>query len=219
MKKFLILISAASLALFSCTKESWGGYNPDAEFMFVEKVADICILRPVAMICYLDTLYSDSSLSFNDGSSFILNYSNGDRIGPLEMSITADRDTVWTYCDESYIVARNEGQWSVRRNEKQPYTVFTYDYALNAEPLDEDGDGIRDAWRIGLEGRRLEDGDYYMTYRTGEEFIVYPIPGAHYSEAVMDGSLRIEFWYRNQYKDYISATYTKSGTQSYETSL
>ncbi|MGM9790078.1 MAG: hypothetical protein ACI3Y9_07195, partial [Candidatus Cryptobacteroides sp.] len=106
MKKFLILISAASLALFSCTRESWGGYNPDAEFMFVEKVADICIFRPVAMICYLDTLYSDSSLSFKDGSSFILNYSNGDRIGPLAMSITADRDTVWTYCDESYIVAR-----------------------------------------------------------------------------------------------------------------
>lgn len=219
MKKFLILISAASLALFSCTKESWGGYNPEPEFMYVEKVADICILRPVAMIGYLDTLYSDTSLTFKDGSSFILNSSNGSRIGPLTMSITAARDTVWTYCDESYIVARHENQWSVRRNEEQPYTVFTYDYSLNAEPVDENGDGIREGWKIDLEGRRLEDGSYYMTYRTGDDFIVYPSPAAHYSEAVMEGILRIEFWHRDQFKDYISMSYTKSGTQSYETSF
>ncbi|MGM9768537.1 MAG: hypothetical protein ACI3Z0_08755 [Candidatus Cryptobacteroides sp.] len=219
MKKLLILISAALLSLFSCTKEGWGGYHPAAEFMFVEKVADICIFRPVAMIGYLDTLYSDTSLTFKDGSSFILNYSNGDRIGPLTMSISAGRDTVWTYCDESYIVARNEDQWSVRRNEKQPYTVFTYDYALNAEPVDENGDGIRDGWKIVLDGRRLEDGSYYMTYSTMDDFIVYPDPGAHYSEAVMEGNLRIDFWHRDQFKDYISVSYTKSGTQSYETSF
>ena len=57
MKKYLILIPVVMLATFSCTKESWGGYNPDAEFIFVEKVADVCILRPVALISYLDTLY------------------------------------------------------------------------------------------------------------------------------------------------------------------
>ncbi|MGN1233294.1 MAG: hypothetical protein ACI4UJ_07600 [Candidatus Cryptobacteroides sp.] len=217
MKKLMILM--AILAIFSCTRESWGGYNPDAEFMFVEKVADVCILRPVALIGYLDTLYSDTSLTFKDGSSFILNYSNGDRIGPLTMKVMPDKDTVWTYCDENYIVSRNSGKWSISRNEEQPYTEFTYDYALNAEPVDENLDGIRDGWKIGLEGRRLENGDYYMTYRTMDDFLVFPTSGAHYSEAVMEGNLRIEFWRKDEYKDYIQATYTKSGSQSYETSL
>ena len=207
------------LATFSCTKESWGGYNPDAEFIFVEKVADVCILRPVALISYLDTLYSDTSLTFKDGSSFILNYNNGDRIGPLTMTLSADKDTVWTYCDESFTVARNDGRWAVRRNEKHLNTVFTFDYSMEAEPVDDNLDGIRDGWKIRLEGRRLEDGDYYMTYRTMDDYLVFPTPGAHYSEAVMDGNLRIEFWCKDEYKDYIQATYSKSGSQSYETSL
>ena len=207
------------LATFSCTKESWGGYNPDAEFIFVEKVADVCILRPVALIGYLDTLYSDTSLTFKDGSSFILNYNNGDRIGPLTMTLSADKDTVWTYCDESFTVARNDGRWAVRRNEKHLNTEFTFDNSMEAEPVDDNLDGIRDGWKIRLEGRRLEDGDYYMTYRTMDDYLVFPTPGAHYSEAVMDGNLRIEFWCKDEYKDYIQATYSKSGSQSYETSL
>ena len=219
MKKYLILIPVVMLATFSCTKESWGGYNPDAEFIFVEKVADVCILRPVALISYLDTLYSDTSLTFKDGSSFILNYNNGDRIGPLTMTLSADKDTVWTYCDESFTVARNDGRWAVRRNEKHLNTVFTFDYSMEAEPVDDNLDGIRDGWKIRLEGRRLEDGDYYMTYRTMDDYLVFPTPGAHYSEAVMDGNLRIEFWRKDEYKDYILATYTRSGSQSYETSL
>ena len=169
MKKYLILIPVVMLATFSCTKESWGGYNPDAEFIFVEKVADVCILRPVALIGYLDTLYSDTSLTFKDGSSFILNYNNGDRIGPLTMTLSADKDTVWTYCDESFTVARNDGRWAVRRNEKHLNTEFTFDYSMEAEPVDDNLDGIRDGWKIRLEGRRLEDGDYYMTYRTMDE--------------------------------------------------
>lgn len=219
MKKYLILIPVVMLATFSCTKESWGGYNPDAEFIFVEKVADVCILRPVALIGYLDTLYSDTSLTFKDGSSFILNYNNGDRIGPLTMTLSADNDTVWTYCDESFTVARNDGRWAVRRNEKHLNTEFTFDYSMEAEPVDDNLDGIRDGWKIRLEGRRLEDGDYYMTYRTMDDYLVFPTPGAHYSEAVMDGNLRIEFWRKDEYKDYIQATYSKSGSQSYETSL
>ena len=219
MKKYLILIPVVMLATFSCTKESWGGYNPDAEFIFVEKVADVCILRPVALISYLDTLYSDTSLTFKDGSSFILNYNNGDRIGPLTMTLSADKDTVWTYCDESFTVARNDGRWAVRRNEKHLNTVFTFDYSMEAEPVDDNLDGIRDGWKIRLEGRRLEDGDYYMTYRTMDDYLVFPTPGAHYSEAVMDGNLRIEFWRKDEYKDYIQTTYSKSGSQSYETSL
>ena len=161
------------LATFSCTKESWGGYNPDAEFIFVEKVADVCILRPVALISYLDTLYSDTSLTFKDGSSFILNYNNGDRIGPLTMTLSADKDTVWTYCDESFTVARNDGRWAVRRNEKHLNTVFTFDYSMEAEPVDDNLDGIRDGWKIRLEGRRLEDGDYYMTYRTMDDYLYF----------------------------------------------
>ena len=90
---------------------------------------------------------------------------------------------------------------------------------MEAEPVDDNLDGIRDGWKIRLEGRRLEDGDYYMTYRTMDDYLVFPTPGAHYSEAVMDGNLRIEFWRKDEYKDYIQATYSKSGSQSYETSL
>ena len=90
---------------------------------------------------------------------------------------------------------------------------------MEAEPVDDNLDGIRDGWKIRLEGRRLEDGDYYMTYRTMDDYLVFPTPRAHYSEAVMDGNLRIEFWRKDEYKDYIQATYSKSGSQSYETSL
>ena len=227
-----VLTAVAVLALYACTMKDdgyyWRGYDirGNEYILYTENVMKRCVSEPLEVLDYVmnisDTL-SSAGMALREGA-YLLTDKSGTRIGTITCKVSADRDTIWSYGDVSYVVKRLPSpgvEWSIALKETPGGRGRCwFDSVLEVKNVSVGKESaVRHDSEISLSGVRHEESDYLMTFNSGAMKIRWKDPESYFDATIVaTGTLNISFRKGDKEKDWLRAEYV-SGVTSYQKSF